>query len=226
MRRTLPLSLFLLLALVLAPACRDDNEDGLGPDGKPVPKALRPIDPVKSAPNSVEAWQHVENDKARFEAFAKKADDDGYARAAQLFRAAARSEEIAARNISNSVVSFGLEKDVQGFSPATPTVVSTPENLKAAWQETQLDSGTLFAGWLLSARKERKQETVKAFEKGKAAAVSLSKLLHQAEESPEDWRTAGDGFAVCVACGLVVDQLPQRECPSCKEPPEHFEIVR
>jgi rubrerythrin len=223
MRRILPI---LVSCLVLAPACRDTNENGVGPDGKPVPKALRPIDPVKSAPNSVEAWQHVQNDQARFQAFARKADDEGYTRAAQLFRAAARSEEITARNISNSVVAFGLEKDVASFVPTVPAVGGTAENLKAAFQETQLDAGTLFAGWLLSARKERKQETVKAFEQGKAAAVSLARLLHQAEADPDAWRDAGDGFAVCVACGLVLAEPPEHECPTCKGPPDRFEIVR
>lgn len=219
--------LFLLLVLLvsLAPAGCGSSEEGVGPDGKPVPKALRPIDPVKSAPNTVEALARVQADEARYRAWAEKADQDGYARAGALFRAAARSEEIQVRNIRNVVVKL-QQQELPVSAADKPLVGTTEENLKAAFEQTSLEHRTLFMGWLVSARKERSQEAVKAFDHAKGAATSLSKLFFQARSNLDSYKEPGDGFAVCMVCGNVEPVAPSTECPTCKGPQTGYQIIR
>ena len=55
------------------------------------------------------AFQGESNANARYEAFAKKADEEGYAQVARLFRAAARAEKIHAASHGQVIRSLGAE---------------------------------------------------------------------------------------------------------------------
>src|SRR3974377_925327 len=53
------------------------------------------------------AFQGESNAAHRYEAFAKKADAEGYAQAARLFRAAARAESIHRENHKQAILALG-----------------------------------------------------------------------------------------------------------------------
>ena len=74
------------------------------------------------------AFNGESNANAKYLAFAKRADEEGYKKAASLFRAAARAEAIHFANHAVVIKKLGgtPEADIK-----TPEVGSTVENLKA-----------------------------------------------------------------------------------------------
>src|SRR5690348_4328328 len=95
------------------------------------------------------AYNGESNAHARYLAFAKQADQDGYAQAAALFRAAARAEEIHAAN--HAVV---IKK--MGATPAakieTALVKTTKENLEAAVKGETYERDVMYPAFLKQAR--------------------------------------------------------------------------
>src|ERR1039458_7607719 len=87
-------------------------------------------DPAKLTLQNLEtAFNGESNAHARYLAFAEKADQEGYFQIAGLFRAAARAEEIHARNHEVEIKRLG------GTAQAKiekPDVKTTKENLQAA----------------------------------------------------------------------------------------------
>ena len=81
------------------------------------------------------AFNGESNAHARYLAFAEKADQEGYFQIASLFRAAARAEEIHARNHEVEIKKLG------GTAQAKiekPDVKSTKENLRGRYQGRDL----------------------------------------------------------------------------------------
>ncbi|HEX7334620.1 MAG TPA: rubrerythrin family protein, partial [Pyrinomonadaceae bacterium] len=84
---------------------------------------------TKTLDNLQTAFNGESNAKARYLAFAQKAEAEGYGKVASLFRAAARAEDIHANNHAEVIRKLGATPtaDVK-----TPEVKSTAENLQAA----------------------------------------------------------------------------------------------
>src|SRR5512142_2544001 len=76
------------------------------------------------------AFQGESNAANRYEAFAKKADAEGYAQAARLFRAAARAESIHKESHKQAILALGGK--VNDFKLDEVNPGTTAENLKAA----------------------------------------------------------------------------------------------
>jgi rubrerythrin len=89
------------------------------------------IAPAKSITldNLQAAYNGESNAKGRYEAFAVKADEEGYKGVASLFRAAAASEGVHLQGHAEDIKSMGAEPmaHIKG-----PEVKSTHENLEAA----------------------------------------------------------------------------------------------
>jgi rubrerythrin len=66
----------------------------------------------------------------RYEAFAKKADADGYNQAARLFRAASRAESIHKENHNRAILDLGGK--IKDFKLDEIKLGTTAENLQAA----------------------------------------------------------------------------------------------
>jgi len=85
--------------------------------------------PSKTLDNLTAAFNGESNAHAKYLEFAKKADQEGYAGAAALFRAAARAEETHARTHGEVITKLGGSPKAEIKLPAIGT---TAENLKAA----------------------------------------------------------------------------------------------
>jgi rubrerythrin len=217
------LAILLLLAL-LAPGC--SREEPLGPDGRPVPKALKPIPPVKSTTNALEALQEARAELARLAAWARVAEEEARPGEAALFRAAVRSSEIQIRNFGNVVVKL------HGSLPAAPTPPeippsSTRDNLVAARDKANLNQRTLYMGFLVSARKERCQEAVQAFDQAKQASAGLVTLYQKALVRFDAGGTSVEerDYVVCMVCGAVSEEAPRGGCPVCRGDATQFELI-
>ena len=95
------------------------------------------------------AFDGESNANAKYLAFAKKADDEGYTKVASLFRAAARAEEIHMGNHAQVIKKMGgtPKADVK---PAE--IKTTAENLKGAIEGETYERDKMYTDFIAEAR--------------------------------------------------------------------------
>jgi len=146
----------------------------------------------------------------KYLAFAKKADTEGYAGIAKLFRAAAQAETIHALRELN---------DLGG-------VKGTVENIRSAIEGETYEYTDMYARFLDEARSEGVKEAAKTFAWAKTVEevhARLYTMALQAAERGEDLRL--NGVWVCEKCGNIEFGSPPEKCPVCGHPKEWFRWV-
>lgn len=167
------------------------------------------------------AFSGESNAHARYLAFATKADAEGYAGAASLFRAAARSEEIHANNHAVVIRKFGGVPDAK---LETPDVKSTRENLKAAVKGETYERDEMYPAFIRQARSDTNADAVQTFRFARAAEVEHAKLYTAALKNLDNMRTSLV-YYVCPVCGFTTSNPDFERCPTCATPKERFEQV-
>jgi rubrerythrin len=158
------------------------------------------------------AYNGESNAHARYVAFASKADAEGYAQAAALFRAAARAEEIHAANHAVVIKKMGgtptakLEK---------PVVKSTKDNLEAAIKGETYERDIMYPEFLKEARASRNTDAIQTFNYAKTAEAEHAKLYGDALNNLDKMRAKGVVYYVCTVCGNTTEKLDFAKCPSC-----------
>jgi rubrerythrin len=168
------------------------------------------------------AYNGESNAAAKYAAYAKKADDEGYGQVANLFRAAAKAEQIHAASHAAVIKKLGATPVANVQLPA---VNGTKENLQAAIKGESYERDTMYPDFLKLARADNNADAVRSFNYAKAAEAEHAKLYQQAADNLEQWKGAGRTFYVCPTCGYTVMQLPDKKCPSCFEPADKYEKV-
>ncbi len=168
------------------------------------------------------AFNGESNAHARYVAFAQKADQEGYAQVASLFRAAARSEEVHARNHARVIRSFGAEPKAD-VKPAE--VKSTAENLRAAIDGETYERDTMYPQFLTRAREENNDSALETFEFALNAEASHADLYTEALANLDTAKGPAQTFYVCRVCGYTTKTLPAERCPSCFNRIDKFEKV-
>lgn len=169
------------------------------------------------------AYDGESNARAKYLAFAKKADEEGYARVAVLFRAAARAEEIHANN--HAAVIAKLDSKPKADLKAAE-VKSTAENLKAAIAGESYERDTMYPEFLAQAKKDGNAAAVRTFNLAKTAEAEHAKLYASAADALQTWKAAGGPIYVCPVCGYTTTALPAEKCPASFTAKERFEAVR
>ena len=169
------------------------------------------------------AFNGESNAHARYLAFAKKAEAEGYGEVASLFRAAAKAEDIHANN--HAVVIKKL-----GAAPAakieTPDVKSTKENLEAAIKGETYERDTMYPQFLKQAREVRNTDAIQTFNYAKTAEAEHAKLYSEALKNLDKLKgTKAKNYSVCNVCGYTVAKVDFTKCPSCFSPKEKYETV-
>jgi rubrerythrin len=178
---------------------------------------------TKTLDNLLEAYKGEISAKARYLAFAKKADEQDYGKVASLFRAAARAEEIHANNHAEVIRKLG--GDPSKIDPAKPEVKSTRENLEAAIKGETYERDKMYPEFIAQARSDRVRQAVRSFNYAKRAEAEHAKLYRQALENLDEWKGGKKDFFVCSVCGYTVEKIGFEECPSCSSPKEKYEKV-
>lgn len=132
--------------------------------------------------------------------FAARADEEGNAQVARLFRAAADAETVHARN------HFGVMKGVQ----------ATPENLKAAISGENYEFTQMYPGFIKQAREEGAKEAEDSFD----LANKVEKVHHRlfttyAENLEKGRKIEAKPIYVCQYCGNTVEGQAPEKCPIC-----------
>ena len=172
--------------------------------------------------NLQEAYNGESNAHARYTAFAERADTEGYSQVASLFRAAARAEEIHAKNHAQVVRQLGAEPkaDVK-----LPEVNSTAENLAAAIKGESYERDKMYPGFIEQARAQGNAAAVRTFNRALKAEAEHAKLYREALDNLEKWKGGKKNFYVCSVCGYTASAMPARRCPSCFESLDKYETV-
>ena len=193
--------------------------------------ALAVLCPVPSAraenkttlQNMEAAYNGESNAHARYLAFAKEADKEGYGEVASLFRAAARAEEIHASNHAVVIKELG---GVPQAKLDAPDVKSTKENLQAAIKGETYERDTMYPDFLKQARIDGNREAIKSLNLAKTAEAEHAKLYAQALDNLNSLKgSKSKAFFVCPTCGYTTGDMNFAKCPSCFTPKEKFEKV-
>ena len=178
---------------------------------------------TKTLDNMQAAFNGESNGHARYLAFAKQADDEGYGEVASLFRAAARAEEIHAGNHAAVIKGMGA---VPQSKIDMPEVKSTRENLEAAIKGETYERDTMYPEFLKQARSDRDKAAIKSLNFAKTAEEEHAKLYAAALADLAHLKgTKAVTFYVCPKCGFTTRETNFSKCPSCFTPKEEFEKV-
>lgn len=173
--------------------------------------------------NMQAAYNGESNAHARYLAFAKQAENEGYGEVASLFRAAARAEKIHATNHAAVIQEFGA---VPQAHVEEPVVKTTRENLEAAIKGETYERDTMYPDFLKQARNDRKTQAVRSLNLAKTAEAEHAKLYAAALQGLDRLKgSKAKAFYVCPVCGFTVRETEFAKCPSCFTPKEGFEKV-
>jgi rubrerythrin len=194
-------------------------------------EAAKPVAVVESAAqapkgtldNLQAAYQGESNAKARYDAFALKADEEGYKSVAALFRAAAASEALHARKHADAIRKLGAEPRMEAVRP---DVKSTKENVEAALKGETDEKDSMYPAFVKQAEADKNKSVALSFMGAMASEASHAKLFAEALANLEQWKAGDKPFTVCMVCGYTVMGKPPASCPICKAPRSKFEAVK
>ncbi len=175
----------------------------------------------KTPANLQAAFNGESNAHARYTAFAKKADAEGYHRAASLFRAAARAEQIHAANHAAVLRRLDLAPEAR---IETPVVKSTRENIQAAIAGETYERDVMYPAFIKDAEAEKNSAAVRTFQHALEAETEHARLYTDALNTLAKMKTAAT-YYVCAVCGYTCEDLNFARCPVCMHPKEKFEAI-
>ena len=177
---------------------------------------------TKTLDNLQTAFNGESNANARYLAFAKQADKEGYKQAASLFRAAARAEEIHAQNHAVVIKKLGGTPQAK---IDTPEVKTTADNLIVAIKGEVYERDVMYPDFIKQARTERDKAAIETFNYALTAETDHAKLYTSAKENLGGMKTAGVKYYVCTICGYTTAKIDFEKCPACFNPKEKYVAV-
>ncbi len=143
-----------------------------------------------------------------YQAFAAKANKEGHAQAAKLFRAASEAEAVHANN----------------HIKAMKGIRSTAENLKAAIAGEDHEYTSMYPQMIEMAKAEQVKEAELSFywanEVEKVHSQLFNKVLSNTDASTETYP-----YYVCPFCGNTVEKEPPEKCQVCGGDGELFKRI-
>ena len=178
--------------------------------------------------NLLVAFEGEVNARARYLAFAARADADGHLGIGSLFRAAARAEQIHARNQARVLRQMGEDTDIA----AEPCVVhSTEYNLQSALAGETYEIEVLYPSFIEEATTGINSTAARSFiwalEAEKTHATLFSEALQLLQDEVPDSRVnEACDFFVCPVCACTSRSLPEENCTICSYPSVRAETIR
>lgn len=167
------------------------------------------------------AFQGESNAAHRYEAFAKKADTEGHAYVARLFRAASKAESIHRETHKKAILELGGK--IKNFKLDDVKPGTTAENLQAAIKGESYERDTMYPEFLAQAKTDGAKPAIRTLLYAQKAEVEHAKLYQDALDNLG--KNADLPLYVCKVCGYTVTKLPDKNCPSCREPVSNYERI-
>jgi rubrerythrin len=161
----------------------------------------------KTIDNLRDAFAGESQANRRYQAFSRKAEEEGQPQVARLFRAAAEAETIHALN----------HLRIMG------EVRSTAENLAAALSGETFEFQKMYPGYLAKAKSEGNQQAAWSFDVANKVEQIHAALFSKAIEAlrTKSPITVVD-YHVCSVCGNTVEGEAPEKCPICGAPKSKF----
>ena len=167
------------------------------------------------------AYNGESNAAHKYRLFAARADKEGYARVATLFRAASRAEQIHAANHVRVLGKMGVTPVARIEEVAVKT---TAENLKCAIAGEEHERDVMYPKFVREAKEHGNTAASRTFELALDAEAVHARLYRAALETLEAQRTK-TVFYVCVICGFTTESAEEVRCAICNAPREKFETI-
>jgi rubrerythrin len=169
------------------------------------------------------AYEGESNATIKYTAFAIRAEIEGFLRAAALFRAAARAEQVHAAHHARVITKLGGTPHAEIHAVE---VKSTRENLQAAKSGEEYERDVMYPNFIKEAEATGNAAAVRSFTLAMKAEAVHAQLYGEALANLEAQRVATT-FYVCLVCGEVTDKPDDTEhCPICNAPQQKFDSVR
>ena len=169
------------------------------------------------------AFNGESNAKVRYEAFAAKAEAEGYKSVASLYRATSKSEGIHAAKHAEMIKKAGAEPKA---TIEKADVKSTKENLEASIKGETYEKESMYPAFIKKAESDKNEGAARTFKGAMAAEVEHAKLYAQALKELDSWKETGKEFLVCQVCGFTSMDKNLKQCPVCSAPRSKFDVVK
>ena len=182
-----------------------------------------PVSAPKTLANLMAAFNGESNANAKYLAFAKKADAEGFAPVASLFRAAARAEQVHFEHHAAVIKTLG------GTAKAVieiPVVKSTRENVQAAFDGETYENTKMYPGFIAQAEADKIADAVTSFQRANDAEAVHAAFYASVLKDMNAWKGAAKTFFVCPTCGNVLETRPASVCPLCGENGKAFKTIK
>ncbi len=157
--------------------------------------------------NLLEAFAGESQANRKYLAFAQKADEEGFATVAKLFRAIAEAETIHALAHLRTL----------------GAVKSTKENLQAAIDGETYEFTNMYPSFIEEAEKKGNQRAKRSFELANEAEKVHGKLFEKTLENIDNKENID--FYMCTVCGNIVENSAPERCSICGVPSSKFKII-
>lgn len=154
-----------------------------------------------------EAFAGESQANRKYLAFAKKADDEGYAQVAKLFRAAADAETVHAHAHLRVMGGIG----------------STTENLEVAIGGETEEFKSMYPGMIERAKAEGNDDAAMSFANANAVEEIHAGLYQKALDNLGS--NEETDIYVCQVCGNTVEGEAPDKCPICGAPKKMFKLI-
>jgi len=172
--------------------------------------------------NLMIAYNVQSNAKEKFLVFAKKADEDGYKKAAQLFRAAADSAQVLARNSAKALTDMGI---TPAATLRNHKIRSTRENLERSVKSEGYKAKKMYPKFKTQAETDNIKNAIILFGSAAKVASNRKKLFENALKNLDSMKNQSKGFFVCQICGNLVEVIDFTDCPVCGYPASEYKII-
>ena len=163
---------------------------------------------TKSYDDLMAAFAGESQANRKYLAFAKKADEDGYAQVARLFRAAAAAETV------HALTHFRTAGEVK----------STEENLKAAVAGEHYENSEMYPSFMKDAEAEGDAKALKSFTWANEAEKIHEMLYKEALDTLGKPGETYD-YYICPICGFTHARTAPEKCPVCGTLGSKFEKI-
>ena len=167
------------------------------------------------------AFQGESNAANRYATFAKKADEEGFAQVAKLFRAASAAEAIHRDTHKEAILKLGGTVATFQLDPVTPG--ATADNLRAAIKGETHERDTMYPEFLALAKADDAEAAIRTLQFALAAEKEHAKLYQQALDTIG--KNAPADYYVCQVCGMTLTELPAKKCPSCRKSRDEYKKI-